>query len=132
MISFICCAREANINASSAYGDRPAVLLSRITPRIFSPVAVPPGSLVVTTEIDWLRRTTANFSSWVLLPQPSSPSKVINRPREERDMTRIIAKERQNSRPHQTAGECFCYSVYTISAQSILGFLQMKMDMKLG
>src|ERR1051326_1433023 len=117
MISFICCAREANINASSAYGDRPAVLLSRITPRIFSPVAVPPGSLVVTTETPWPRNTTANFSSCVLLPQPSRPSKVINRPRGGRDMSENHSKGATHLPPIKQLNDVFVI----VLPQSILG-----------
>src|ERR1041385_8179049 len=117
MISFIFCAREANINASSAYGDRPAVLLSRITPRIFSPVAVPPGSLVVTPEPRWPRNPTANFSSCVLLPQQSRPSKVINRPRGGRDMSENHNKGVAQARPIKQLNDVFVI----VSAQSILG-----------
>ena len=44
MTSFMCWAREANIRASSARGERSAVAVSSSKRRIFSPVAVPPGS----------------------------------------------------------------------------------------
>src|SRR5208283_2902879 len=51
------------------------------TSRILSPAGVPPGSRVMVTARPWARRDRASFSTWVLLPLPSRPSKVINFPR---------------------------------------------------
>src|SRR5580693_8082399 len=77
----MCCAREANINAISANGESPSVAESSKTRRTFSPVAVPPGSRVSTTLCPAARSTDASLRICVLLPVPSSPSKVINFPR---------------------------------------------------
>ena len=88
--SFMCWAREANIRASSASGESPAVAVSSSRLRIFSPVAVPPGSRVTVTEKPSARSTFASFSSCVLLPQPSRPSKVMKRPRWVGEDTRQI------------------------------------------
>src|SRR5580692_1946923 len=85
----MCCAREANINAISAIGDRPCVAESSNTRRIFSPVAVPPGSRVSTTLCPAPRSFAASFRICVLLPVPSRPSKVMNFPR--RDIVAMIA-----------------------------------------
>ena len=57
MTSAMCWAREENIKASSARGERPAVAESRRSRRIFSPVTVPPGSRVTTTGAPCSRST---------------------------------------------------------------------------
>ena len=76
----MCCARDANINAISAHGSSPAVPESSSTRRIFSPVAVPPGSRVSTTLCPALRSAAASARTCVLLPVPSSPSNVMKLP----------------------------------------------------
>ena len=43
----MCCAREANIRASSVNGDKPEVAVSSSRSRITSPTVVPPGSRVI-------------------------------------------------------------------------------------
>src|SRR4051812_32026184 len=83
MIWWICCAREANSNAISARAAKPSVRESSTTARIFSPIGVPPGSRVTMTSRPLARSDWASFSSCVVLPQPSRPSKVMNRPRGE-------------------------------------------------
>src|SRR5271165_7140771 len=77
----MCCAREANIKAISAIGESPSVAESSKTRRIFSPVGVPPGSRVSTTLCPASRKADASLRICVLLPVPSSPSKVMNFPR---------------------------------------------------
>ncbi len=69
------------MSAISVSGESPAVAECSSTSRIFSPAVVPPGSRVMVTERPWARRERANFSTWVLLPLPSRPSKVMNFPR---------------------------------------------------
>ena len=48
--------------------------------RISSAPGVPPGSRVVTTASPASSRRAARRASWVDLPAPSPPSKVISRP----------------------------------------------------
>lgn len=62
-------------------GSSPDVRVSNSNCRIFSPVAVPPGSLVVTNSRPCSRSLAASRSSCVLLPHPSRPSNVMNVPR---------------------------------------------------
>ena len=81
MTSRMCCAREANIKAISAIGESSVVAESKMTCRIFSPVPVPPGSRVTTTDCPSARNALASFSICVLLPVPSRPSNVMNLPR---------------------------------------------------
>jgi len=69
------------MSAISVRGDRPAVAECSNTSRIFSPALVPPGSRVIVTEWPCARKERANFSTCVLFPLPSRPSKVINFPR---------------------------------------------------
>src|ERR1019366_275042 len=101
----MCWAREANIKAISANGESPSVAESSKTRRIFSPVAVPPGSRVSTTLQPASRRAAASLRICVLLPVPSSPSKVMNFPR--RDIVEMIA-----ALVHPcTAAHAGCYSL---------------------
>src|SRR5260370_322273 len=93
MPSSACWARAGNISASSAIGARPEVRVSSSKCRICSPAAVPPGSRVTVTERSCFRRLWASRSICVLLPQPSSPSKVMNLPR--RELTQEIIQEGQ-------------------------------------
>src|SRR5580704_823891 len=101
----MCWAREANIKAISARGERPSVAESSRTRRIFSPVAVPPGSRVSTTLCPAARKTAASLRICVLLPVPSSPSKVMNFPR--RNIIEMIAAEPRLC----TAPPAGCYSL---------------------
>src|SRR5271170_2236576 len=81
------------MRANSAMGVSEEVFVSSKSWRIFSPVGVPPGSRVTTTDRPCAVNTAANLASCVLLPQPSSPSKVMNRPRAAWEGTEsIIAK----------------------------------------
>src|SRR5215469_16208384 len=65
----------------SARADNPEVWESSSMERTRSPIAVPPGLRVVTTSKPFFFRCSASSVSWVLLPVPSSPSNVTNRPR---------------------------------------------------
>src|SRR5271157_3642078 len=49
--------------------------------RIFMPMGVPPGSAVSSTVRPRARRRVARRCIWVVLPEPSMPSKVMKRPR---------------------------------------------------
>ena len=69
------------MSAISVNEDSPDVDECSSTSRIFSPAAVPPGSRVTVTATPRERRERASFSSCVLLPLPSRPSKVMNFPR---------------------------------------------------
>src|SRR5580658_6904471 len=126
----MCCAREANINAISANGESPSVAESSKTRRIFSPVAVPPGSRVSTTLCPAARKAAASLRICVLLPVPSSPSKVINFPR--RDIVEMIA-----ARPHPcTDRPTGCYSLKFRRrkglASDTMGTSKMKLSRILG
>src|SRR2546423_751839 len=46
--------------------------------RIFSPIAVPPGSRVTNSGTPAVVRRAASRRTWVDFPQPSEPSKVMN------------------------------------------------------
>ena len=84
------------MRANSVNGESPEVAECNSTSRILSPAAVPPGSRVMVTGRPWARRERANFSTWVLLPLPSRPSKVINFPRA--GTSKMIAGEQARRR----------------------------------
>src|SRR5919198_4466585 len=69
-------ARAAAKSAASAHGEMP-LPLSRSS-RTCSPSSVPPGSRVVTTSRPAPRIASASSSAWVVLPEPSRPSNVMN------------------------------------------------------
>jgi len=48
--------------------------------RNFSPSSVPPGSRVTCTTMPRARSNSASHPTWLLLPAPSIPSKVMNLP----------------------------------------------------
>jgi len=73
-------AREAAKRSNSASGE---IGLSRFRLRDFlisAPRIVPPGSCVIMAGIFRWRRFFHRALAWVLLPQPSPPSNVINSP----------------------------------------------------
>src|SRR5439155_22555404 len=78
-----CCARWAAKSSASARGSR-----SSATPRwcstirlISSPSGVPPGSPVSSAATPRERSHSARWRAAVVLPLPSGPSRVMNRPR---------------------------------------------------
>src|SRR5260370_39182441 len=85
MISAMDWARSASmrdISAAGAMGPRAASdFESSRTLRMRSPRAVPPGFRRVTTVWPSASRVAARRRSWVVFPEPSSPSKVMKYPR---------------------------------------------------
>ena len=84
--SAIACARSANIQRKLRRGRdaADACLRPRVQQqprRMPSPSAVPPGWRVVTTAKPAASSRPASRRSWVVLPEPSSPSNVIKIPR---------------------------------------------------
>jgi len=79
--SAITWARSPNISAISAMGARPFERESRSRARMRSPVAVPPGWRVMRAPWPRFFSHAARRLICVVLPEPSRPSNVINRPR---------------------------------------------------
>src|SRR5919197_2825452 len=67
-------ARAAANRAASAHGETSSPC--RRTRRIRSPSGVPPGSRVATTSRPSFRSRCSSSRAWVVLPEPSRPSKV--------------------------------------------------------
>ena len=70
------CALSAAYSNASARGETSPPCRSSL--RIWRPSSVPPGSLVVTTSKPRPRSHSASNCIWVVLPDPSPPSKVMN------------------------------------------------------
>ncbi len=68
-------ARAAAKSAASAQGETSSPCSS--TCRMRSPSGVPPGSRVATTSPSCDSRSASSLA-WVVLPEPSRPSKVTN------------------------------------------------------
>jgi hypothetical protein len=83
MTSAMAWARSANMRAISVMGARPVERESSTSARMRSPVSVPPGWRVRTGSSAGLRclSQAARRLIWVVLPEPSRPSSVMNRPR---------------------------------------------------
>jgi hypothetical protein len=81
MISEMAWARSANMSAISVAGAMGPTAASeresRMMLRIRSPRAVPPGWRRVTTLWPSASSVVARRLSWVVLPEPSRPSKVM-------------------------------------------------------
>ena len=69
----------ANSNASARAPQRSSVAVSSSS-RIFSAPSLPPGSRVTTTSMPRSRRAAASALTWVDLPTPSPPSRLMKRP----------------------------------------------------
>src|SRR5690606_7102640 len=70
----------ANTSSSSVSLSMASSLGASSNSRMRSASGVPPGSRLSTTSMPRSRRRSARYSRLVLLPAPSGPSRVMNRP----------------------------------------------------
>src|SRR5438552_5163871 len=85
MTSLRSCARAAVYSEASAHAAMSWCSTLRRISRTFSPRTVPPGSrTLVTGRLSRFRDSTSR-AAWVVLPDPSTPSKVTSRPRIQRE-----------------------------------------------
>src|SRR5581483_11443872 len=76
--SATCSARSAAMSRASVRGSIPPP--PRTSPRIDAPTSVAPGSRVATTSRPASRSRPTSRAAWVLLPDPSPPSRTTKMP----------------------------------------------------